>query len=93
MPSRDIIDGLAGTIDFYLWNGIACARKWPHYPPRKPFEAEASNQADFAYINKLAPTLSPLIIENAKLMAAGTKLTWKDLIVMGYMSGIPYNEP
>jgi len=32
LPALDIIHGLRGTIDYYLWKGIPCARKWPVNP-------------------------------------------------------------
>ena len=93
LPDQKVIDGWKGTVDFYLWMGIACARKWPHYPHREPYPDELANQQAFAYINQQASQLPQYIIDEAKRMATGTDFTWKDLIVRAYMSGIPYDFP
>lgn len=32
LPGLEVIRGFKGVIDFYLWKGLPCARKWPHTP-------------------------------------------------------------
>jgi len=32
IPAEAIVSGFKGTIDFYVWRGIACARSWPRTP-------------------------------------------------------------
>lgn len=88
LPEQAIIDGFKGAIDFYVYKGIPCARKWPHWKPRQPTPAERANQEAFAYINKLAGSLPKATIDAFKAMAQGTPLTWKDLLVRGYMRGL-----
>lgn len=90
MLSQAIVDGLKGTIDLYLWKDIPCARKWPIYKPRMPYPGEAANQEDFAYINKTARTISPTLRQVYQRATVGTTYTWKDLLVLCYMAGIPY---
>lgn len=90
LPSLAIIDGFKGTIDFYLWKGVPCARMWPIHGKRQPYPDEAAGQQAFSYINKAATTLDPFIIDQYKRMAVGTPLTWKDLLVRSYMKGLDY---
>ena len=90
MPSQATIDGYKGLVDFYLWKGVPCARRWPRYTPRNPTDAERANQERFAYINKLASSVGPEVREYYSRMAAGTSWTWKDLFVRAYMTGIDY---
>ncbi len=88
MPSRVIIDGFKGKVDFYLWKGIPVARKWPIWRPRDPTPDELANQTDFKLINQIASTLPAEIIEAYREMAVSTPFTWKDLLVRGYMRGL-----
>jgi len=45
LPSPEIIRGLHGVLDFYMWKGLNCVRKWPHIPPahRTPASLEAAH--------------------------------------------------
>ncbi len=90
MPSKAIIDGFKGAVDFYLMRRTPVARKWPVYHPREPHQAEGVNQQAFAYVNKIAKTLPTYIIDQYKRMAQNTPFTWKDLLVRAYMKGIDY---
>lgn len=90
LPSQAIINGFKGTVDFYLWKGVACARKWPRWRRRTATPEEAANQDAFRYINQVAGSLDPYIIAQYQAMAAGTPFTWKDLLVRAYMKGIDY---
>lgn len=90
LPERDIIDKLSDAIDFYLWKGIAVARKMPTYTTRTPTPAEHQTQTDFAYINQLAKDIDPFVVSQWRRMATSTPYTWKDLLVRGYISGFPY---
>lgn len=88
MPSRAIIDGFKGDVDFYLYMGIPCARKWPVWRKREPHPAERANQEDFALINQYAITLPVELITAYRELAQGTPFTWKDLLVRSYMRGL-----
>lgn len=90
MPEQAIIDQFKGLIDFYLWKGIPCARRWPRWGKREPTPEEKANQDKFAYCNAIAPYLPEYIKDQYKRMAAGTSLTWRDLWVRAYMTGIAY---
>jgi len=88
LPEYNIIDGMKGIVDYYYWKGIAVARRWPRYFARKPTAAEAINQTDFAYINKLYSTLPPIIIEALQEHATGTTQISKDYLVRAYLKGL-----
>jgi len=90
MPNEAIISTFKGVIDFYLWKGIPCCRKWPRWQRRQPYPEEKANQDAFAYINKAYINLPTYIKDQWTHMAEGTPLTAKDLFVRAYMSGIDY---
>ncbi|KKM18706.1 hypothetical protein LCGC14_1663020 [marine sediment metagenome] len=90
LPARAIVDGFKGTVDFYMYKDTAVARAWPKWTPREPWPAEGANQQAFAYINRVARDLPVYIIDQYKIMAAGTPFTWKDLLVRSYMRGMDY---
>ena len=87
MPSEAIISAFKGVVDFYLWKGKACARKWPHWPKRQPYPEEKENQDAFTVAIAAIKLLDENTIEAWKAMAMGTPYTWRDLAIRGYMSG------
>lgn len=94
LPEQAIIDGFRGVIDFYLCNGIPCARMWPRYKTRDPTPAERAAQERFAYVNKMISQLPDNIRQLYRDMVAGTNYRWNDLAVKIYLSGIPtWEEP
>lgn len=87
MPEQDIISGLKGKIDFYLWKGIPVARKWPRSPgPRRAPAVEAQWPA-FITASRLWNHMSPYLQQAYITTAAGTNLTGRDLAMKAYMSG------
>lgn len=52
LPSLDIIRGFKGIIDFYVRDGRAYARKWPHYPKSHQAAASRETAAIFATVLK-----------------------------------------
>ena len=87
MPSQAIVDGLAGCVDFYLWRGIPCARKWPRCTAIPRTTGEQLAAAEFAYINKQAKNVPPNIQATYIELAAASSLTWKDWLTRLYLSG------
>jgi hypothetical protein len=87
MPQQSIIDQYKGLVDFYLYKGVAVARRWPKWEPRLPTPAEAANQAAFKLINQIFQSLPPDIHEAYTQMAAQTTRTSKDVAVSLYMLG------
>jgi len=88
LPEQHIIDGFKKVIDFYVYMGIPCARKWPRSPGHKRTPAVEKQWIPFSYINTIAATLPEEIIQAYQEMAAGTQYHWKDYLTKAYISGI-----
>jgi hypothetical protein len=93
MPSKDVIDGFRGVVDFYRWCDLVIARKWPHAPDRARSEPVQISGAYFAYINQHATTIDEYTINALNDMASQSKMTWKDWLVSLYLSGSKYINP
>jgi hypothetical protein len=92
LPGQDVIDGLAGVLDYYLWNGIAVVRKWPTWRQGPPGVEQGRAAAKFGYINQMAREISPDIIDAYKYLASGTSFTWKDYMNNLYISASTFSE-
>jgi len=92
LPERQVIDGFKGIIDFYLWKGLPCARKWPVWHKRKPSAAELANQTLFAAIVLSWNDLDQVTRQTYRDLAQGTGLTGRDVYVRGCMKGL-YRYP
>lgn len=86
MLSQAMIDRLKGTIDYYYWKGIPCARKWPHWPARAPYPAEKANQDSFAYATKMWRFLPEFLKAQYIDMAVSTPVTGRDIFMRAYMN-------
>lgn len=89
LPEQAIISAMKGTVDYYLWRGIPCARMWPRWPKRDPHPDEKANQDAFAYVQSHLSLLPDYLIDQYKRMAVGTPWTWRDLLLSTYMKGVP----
>ena len=92
LPGKDVIDTLAGVLDFYHWKGIPVVRKWPSWQERTPHLEEDRAAEKFAYVNQMASTLPQNIIDAYKFLADGTAFTWKDYMNNLYISGTTLSE-
>jgi len=88
MPAMSIVRGFKGTLDFYVWMGIACVRSWPRSPGRKRAPAVEAQWSAFSEATKLWNKLSPEVQDAYKAMAAGTNLTGRDLSVKLYLTNM-----
>ena len=87
LPSQAIISALKGTVDFYLWKGLPCARAWPHWPKRVPYPTEKAAQDRFAYAAKAWALLPEYLKEMYRQMVAGTDFTARDMFTRLYLTG------
>jgi len=87
MVAQKIIDGFKGVIDFYVYMGVPCARKWPRSQGNSQTPASVAQWPIFSYVNKLWKEVSPEIRQAYHDMTEGTNLTEKDMFVRGYISG------
>lgn len=92
LPGRKIIDGFKGVIDFYLHDGVPCARRWPRNFGRSQTPASVAQQPMFTYAAQAAITVSPIVQQAYVDIAGACGLHWKDWFMRGYISGI-YKYP
>ncbi|MBA7570674.1 hypothetical protein ES708_12427 [subsurface metagenome] len=85
LPSLAVIDGLKGTLDFYVHRGIVCARRWPRSPGRQRAPAVEARWPAFSDASKLWAELSPEVREAYGQMSAGLRLSARDIFIKGYI--------
>jgi len=88
MPQQAIIDGFKGTIDFYVYMGIPCFRKWPKSPGKLRAPAVMATWASFSYIANKWLLLPDEIRAAYEEMASGTGMTGRDMFTRSYLSGL-----
>jgi len=81
LPSIDIIRGFKGTIDFYLWRGLPCARKWPRRAPGRRTDAEIASSALFGEVSTNYRLLAPLALAAFQEAAKDQPRTARDLYI------------
>ncbi|MBA7583529.1 hypothetical protein ES708_25474 [subsurface metagenome] len=87
MPTESVIGKLRGALDFYYWCDLAIVRSWPR-PPRGPRAYPvASAGAQFGYITRQTPMLTPLDKAAYDDMVTGTAFSWRDMMTRLYVNG------
>lgn len=86
LPSMAIIDGFKGKIDFYLWKGIACARKWPRSPGHDRAPAVEAQWPQFAFAGSYFTSLSPEVQAAWRDMARSYPITGRDLFTKAFIN-------
>jgi len=89
MLDEAVISGYRGVVDYYYYKGVPCARAWPQRPRVPRSLAVQLSQKPFIEGVRLASQLSPEMVEFYKSNAASTTLTWRDLFMRSYLSGLP----
>jgi len=92
MPHMDIVDGLKGQIDFYLWKGIPCARRWPRSPGRVRAPAVMAQWPTFIYAASEWKNLSDTMRAAYQTLASNSRLTGRDMQIRAYIQGL-YRYP
>jgi hypothetical protein len=93
LPSSAIIDQLAGTIDYYLWMGIPCARSWPRARQVPITPQERAAWPVFTDAVRIWNTLSTEVQAAYNAMAAGSTLSGRDMATKLYINAkkiLPY---
>ena len=88
LPAQHIIDGFKGSVDYYVHDGVPCARGWPRPPTESRSPAVQAGWIPFSYINRIAASLPLEIIQAYKDMATGSNAHWKDYLTRAYIMGI-----
>ena len=86
LPGQAVIDGLKGTLDYYLWMGIACVRSWPSSPGHDRAPAVEAQWSAFSRAAMLWNYLDPQVKEAFNEMAVGTRLTGRDVFTKSYIT-------
>lgn len=88
LPSMDIISGMKGVVDYYVWMGIPCARRWPRSPSSKRSLAVRTQWPAFSYSASAWRSLTPEVQALYVRMSASTSITGRDLFMKAYLSGL-----
>lgn len=86
LPELAIINGFKGSIDFYVWKGLPCARRWPR-PPRGPRSLAVQAQWEpFAYASRLWTLQSKEVQDAYRSMASGSTMSGRDMSIKLYIN-------
>lgn len=86
LPGQAIIDGFKGTLDFYVYMGINCVRKWPRSPGHNRAPAVQTQWPAFAFAGSYYANLPAAIREAYAAMVKGSPYTGRDLFTSGYIT-------
>ena len=92
LPHQDIIDGLKGTIDFYVHRGIPCARSWPKAPGKQRSPAVVAQWPAFSFATREWKNLSPAVQASYNTLATNSGLSGRDMQIRTYLTGL-YRYP
>ncbi|MBA7575256.1 hypothetical protein ES708_17077 [subsurface metagenome] len=92
LPAQAIIDGFKGTIDYYVYMGIPCARAWPKSPGKSRSDAVRAQWPIFAYSAAEWLNLAPIVQDAFKTLATNSGLSGRDMFTRAYLSGL-YRYP
>ncbi len=86
LPGLEIISGFKGTIDFYVHDGIPCARSWPRSPGHDRAPAVQAQWSAFTTASRLWRLIDQDTRDAFNAMAAGTNMTGRDIQVKSYIT-------
>ena len=92
LPHQDIIDGLKGSIDYYVHRGIPCARSWPKSPGKHRSLAVMAQWPIFSFATKEWKNLSKAVQDSYTQFSTDSGLAGRDLQIRAYMTGL-YRYP
>lgn len=92
LPAQAIIAGFKGTVDFYQYMGLACARAWPKSPGKIRSGAVQAQWPGWGYAAREWNNLSPEVQASYKAFTFNGGLDGRDLQMRAYLSGI-YRNP
>lgn len=87
LPNTTIIDGLKGTLDFYVHKGIPCCRSWPQWKLTSRSPAVQAAAANFSAVAAALKLITPEVKAAYSFMARGNNWTWKDWAFSLYLKG------
>ena len=87
LPGVQVVSGLKGVIDFYVWMGIPCARSWPRSPGHDRAPSVQLQWPAFAWASSNWNELSPYVRQAYEDLARGTNMTPRDLFTKSFING------
>ena len=87
MPGKEVVSGFKGKLDYYVWMGIPCVRKWPRSPGGKRAPAVEAQWPLFSLSATLWNELSQEIRDAYETMASNTGLSGRDMFTRSYIAG------
>jgi len=87
LPGMNVISGFKGTIDFYVHDGQACARKWPASPGHRRAPAVEAAWPAFSWAASYWNYLSQEVRDAYTQLAVGTNMTARDLFAKSFING------
>jgi len=88
LPSVDIIRGLKGILDFYLWRGLPCVRAWPRWRPARQSDASTAAALLFGAIIKAYSRVGPIALPAYQDDAADQPRSARDIMVTGVFGNL-----
>ena len=87
LPHQDIINGLKGKIDYYLWMGVPVARKWPRSPGKHRSPAVQAQWPAWTVASRLWSDMDGDMQQWYRETAHGSNLSGRDLAQKAYLAG------
>jgi hypothetical protein len=88
LPAIAIIRGMKGTIDFYVYMGIPCARAWPRWTWKPRSTPVQSQWPSFTTATREWNNLSVAVQTAYRKLAQSSGLDGRDLQIRAYISGL-----
>lgn len=92
LPDPDTIRRLKGTLDYYVWKGLPCVRKWPVTPKAHLTSGTLTQSARYSSWLKRAHLTAAEVQAVANDVARQSNWTWRDFICFA-IAGNLYNQP
>lgn len=88
LPNQGIISGFKQKVDFYLYMGVPCARRWPRAPSAARSAGVQSGWAAFTYAAQNWQTIPQVFRDALTAMSQTSDSTGRDLFMKSYLSGL-----
>jgi len=78
LPDAGTIVSCRGLVDFYLWKGVPCARRWPKKSTQPRTAGEIASSELFTAAAVMTGAIAPVVMELYRSQMAGKGVTWVD---------------
>jgi len=88
LPSKSIISGARGTLDYYCYKGLNVVRMWPRSPGIDRTWQVLATASQFSAAQAGSKTLSPTVKASYDYLAQSAPYTWRDWLTRLYLGGV-----